>query len=292
MKDDNSLLKGYTSNLIRDGIEVIEELKWPFNDEPFISTNFVINILKTGYLDMEYDSKPYKCGPKLASIIFPGHIFTNHKFSDDYSATAIVVNKAVFEKMRLHDVYLNRFKYDEVPHFQLTDSQYEDILKVFATAGIINKLNIEAKNDMLIAALEIIIHMIDHYRTLNEPKPTSGNKRISSELYEIICKNCRKHHDVEFYAEQFHLSPKHFSTVIKKETGYRWALDSPVCHGRRQNASKDRVDYKPASHKRKAGLPRPAYIQPLFQEGDWNVTFGISQKITKKRATDCCSFFH
>ena len=220
MKDDNSLLKGYTSNLIRDGIEVIEELKWPFNDEPFISTNFVINILKTGYLNMEYDSKPYKCGPKLASIIFPGHIFINHKFSDDYSATAIVVNKAVFEKMRLHDVYLNRFKYDEVPHFQLTDSQYEDILKVFATAGIINKLNIEAKNNMLIATLEIIIHMIDHYRTLNEPKPTSGNKRISSELYEIICKNCRKHHDVEFYAEQFHLSPKHFSTVIKKETGY------------------------------------------------------------------------
>lgn len=43
--------------------------------------------------------------------------------------------------------------------------------------------------------------------------------QLSNRFYNAIIEHCHQHHDVQFYADLFCLSPKHFSSVVKQQTG-------------------------------------------------------------------------
>lgn len=221
MDKDIKFIKEEISNIEQEGIIVARDLSWPTASGPFVSDCLVITIVEKGHAELIYDSHDVYYGEHDISIVYPGHILSEKSISEDFNQTAILVTNHVFEKICFHNIHLKRFVYDQYPHFHLTDEQHRDLSNALATMDAISHMNSEMKQNMLVGMLEIIINMIHIYRTANTHEIGDEEKqRLSWKLYEVIKKNCRQHRDVKFYAEQFHLSPKHFSTMIKKETGY------------------------------------------------------------------------
>ncbi len=221
MDKDIKFIKEEISNIEQEGIIVARDLSWPMVEGPFLSDCLVITIVEQGHANLIYDSHEVHYDTHDIALVYPGHILSKKEISEDFCQTAILVTNSVFEKICIHNVHLTRFTYDKYPQFHLTDEQHSSLLNAINTMKDIGNINSDMKHNMLVGMLEIIINMIHIYRTSNTNEPGEEEKqRLSWKLYDVIKKNCRHHRDVKFYAEQFHLSPKHFSTMIKKETGF------------------------------------------------------------------------
>ena len=74
---------------------------------------------------------------------------------------------------------------------------------------------------MLFNLLSIMLNMIgeSHGSNNSEEELPTPHEQLFSRFYEALIQNYRESHEMAFYARLCCLSPKHFSEVIKKETG-------------------------------------------------------------------------
>ena len=113
-----------------------------------------------------------------------------------------------------------RFAYEQVPHFHLTDSQYDDILTFIDTLRRITRLDLKNREDMQVSCIYTLSQIIDHYHDTAVGPTAADAKWLSHRFYNAIIEHCHQHRDVQFYADLFCLSPKHFSSVVKQQTGH------------------------------------------------------------------------
>lgn len=80
-------------------------------------------------------------------------------------------------------------------------------------------IDIPNRKHFMMSQLEFFMRLLSHYRTvkLNE---TAVEKRVSTLFSNDLAQYFRDHRDVGFYAAKVCLTPKHFSTVIRQETGH------------------------------------------------------------------------
>ena len=62
------------------------------------------------------------------------------------------------------------------------------------------------------------MRLLSHYR-ISKLNEISVDRRVSTQFHNNLAQYFREHRDVGFYAEKACLSAKHFSAVIKQETG-------------------------------------------------------------------------
>ena len=113
-----------------------------------------------------------------------------------------------------------RFAYEQVPHFHLTDSQYDDILTYIDTMRRILRLDLKNREDTLVSCIYTMSQIIDHYHDTAVGPTAADTMWLSNRFYNAIIEHCRQHRDVQFYADLFCLSPKHFSSVVKQALTY------------------------------------------------------------------------
>jgi len=221
MKGNDNFITKMTDEINRKGVVVIDNVRrMPVYGEPYASPHYTIGINHQGSVSTEYDGQLASFGPRNIAIVYPHHDLLVHSSSDDYIATLIVVSEQLYERLAILGIHGSRFRHEQKPHFALTPSQYANLMTLFDSLRIVTRMNSSPQEDLVLSQLHILIQVINTYRTENEGNTASASGRISSRLYEAINKHYKEHHDVEFYANLFCLSPKYFSTSIKRETGH------------------------------------------------------------------------
>jgi AraC-like DNA-binding protein len=83
--------------------------------------------------------------------------------------------------------------------------------------------NIPSQSDMQGDLLKILFQMLQEYRISNESKEESlvPREELFSRFYKAIEEHFRESHEVQYYADLFGLTPKHFAAIIKKQTGIK-----------------------------------------------------------------------
>jgi AraC-like DNA-binding protein len=71
-----------------------------------------------------------------------------------------------------------------------------------------------------VSCIYTLSQIIDHYHDTAVGPAAANNKWLSHRFYNAIIENCHQHRDVKFYANLFCISPKHFSSVVKQQTGH------------------------------------------------------------------------
>ena len=96
---------------------------------------------------------------------------------------------------------------------------YLATLVVVDAALLDDPIDIPNRQHFMMSQLEFFMRLLSHYRTvkLNE---TAVEKRVSTLFSNDLAQYFREHRDVGFYAAKVCLTPKHFSTVIRQETGH------------------------------------------------------------------------
>jgi len=205
-----------------DCIVIIDDVReMPVYGEPYVSKHCIICFNHSGVVETEYDGQNVQFFPHDVAIVYPHHILLPIKSSSDYRATLVVVSDKLLETFSSwHSVQTTRFIHEVDPCFHLVEEQYKDILDILQAMRCVSKVNAVKSLEMNKNLLDILLTLLSIYYKDNGGVQTPQKASVSSQLYDAIHKNCHQHHDVQFYAGLFNLSPKYFSSVVKQETGH------------------------------------------------------------------------
>ena len=157
-------------------------------------------------------------------ILLPYSVIQLADISDDTKITLVATGMGFLEKLALSQPVENYVeKIRKMPCLQLSENQLEQAKKTDLFVEKLYKeatgpLKQEIRNSLLtLLALEIV--------TLFAENKEAGNPRLSRQDQVFrnftisLAKNVSQHRTVEFYANEASLTPKYFSTVIKKRSG-------------------------------------------------------------------------
>ena len=210
----------YPQRIKEEGIVVFNDVRGlPSGDEPFVSPEYVICIGHKGRIKLMYDDIIDYSEQRTVGVIFPDHRLLKVDKTDDYRATLIVVRAPLLNDPMLQIINQLRYRYEPHPNVKLDRHEYKMITNVVEGMCEITRLKLPDHRMLMMRLLEFLLRLLSHYRRrkLNE---TPADKRISARFHNDLAQHFREHRDVNFYAEKACLSTKHFSTVVKQETGH------------------------------------------------------------------------
>ena len=210
----------YPQRIKDEGIVVFDDVRGlPSGDKPFVSPDYVICIGHKGHIELLYDDISDYSEQHTVAVIFPNHRLRAVSKTDDYLATLIIVDAAVLNDPMLQIINQLRYRYEPHPNVKLDKHEYKMILNVVEGMREIVRLELPDCKMLMMRLLEFFLRLLSQYRT-RQLKETSTDKRVSIQFHNDLAKHFREHRDVGFYAQQACLSAKHFSTIIKEETGH------------------------------------------------------------------------
>ena len=210
----------YNQKIKEEGIVVFDDVRGlPTIGEPYISPDYVICIGHRGRIDLMYDDMPDYSEAHTVGVIFPNHRLVKQSKTDDYLATLIIVDASVLNDPMLQIIKRMRYRYELHPCVKLDRHEYKMIMNVVDGMREIVRLNMPDRRMLLSRLLEFLLRLLSFYRK-NKLEETHVEKRISEQFQNDLVQHFRQHHDVAFYAEKACLSTKHFSDVVKQETGH------------------------------------------------------------------------
>ena len=157
-------------------------------------------------------------------LILPDSFIQVVAISDDAEITLIATGMGFLEKLAMFqpvEAYMEKIR--EMPCLQLNEHELQEVKEIYE---FVEKLHKEATGPltqeiqstlMTFLALKIV--------TLFAGNQPAGKRKLSrhEQLFRqftiSLAKNFRAHRTVEFYAGEACLTPKHFSSVIKKRSG-------------------------------------------------------------------------
>jgi len=203
-----------------NGIVVFDDVRGlPLGEDPFVSPDYVICIGHRGNIQMMYDDMPDFSEEHTVAVLFPNHVLRMVSKSDDYIATLVVVDASLLDDPLLRIINQMRYRYEPYPRVDLDSREYGVIMNLVGVMRETASIDIPNRQHFMMSQLEFFMRLLSYYRSekLNEYLP---DNRISTLFHNHLAQHFRTHRDVEFYASMVCLSPKHFSSVVKKETGH------------------------------------------------------------------------
>lgn len=223
MKNDKSYQHPMLVNaqkIRENGIVVLDNVKGlPTGEGPLCSPDYVICIGHRGTMQMTYDDMPDHSSKQTVAVVFPNHTLRMVSKSDDYLATLVVVDAALLDDPLLRIIGQLRYRYEPHPWVELDRREYSVIMHMVGVMRETASIDIPNRKHFMMSQLEFFMRLLSHYRTvkLNE---TAVEKRVSTLFSNDLAQYFRDHRDVGFYAAKVCLTPKHFSTVVRQETGH------------------------------------------------------------------------
>lgn len=222
-------LKGIENELIIDYTEYkMPNDKHPIHRYPIRFDGLYIGLREKGKARFSINLKEFEVGQNDLVICSPDDLVQATLHEDTHLVQSMVVSSHFLKEMYIS---LNSFMpffaaRKDQPVFHLTDDEIKEIKSFFI--GIKNAVEgndyfrIDITKRLLAAYLYKLGSII--YRHLPElqeeaAKPLKREEILFKEFIRLVSEHHRKERRVDFYAERLFLSPKHFSTVIKKVSG-------------------------------------------------------------------------
>lgn len=204
------------------GVVVIDNVKSsPVYGDSFLAPDMLILICHQGTL-WNKDMPDPVFGAHDVSVLLPNQIFMSKRASEDYQVTMIVVSRKFFSRLQ-HSYPYTRYapRYRRHPATHLTNEQYNSIINAVGLLRTITQSDSPHRTDMLSNLLSIMLNMIGEYHASNHPESfnLTPNELLFNRFYDALIHHHCESHEMAFYAHICCLSPKHFSEVIKRDTG-------------------------------------------------------------------------
>lgn len=225
MEIDIDSLHPYIKNqetLIKEGVMVIDNVTGaPVYGEAYLASDMLIIICHQGQLWGE--SVPNAIfGPHDVGILLPDQIVVAKQASDDYRATIIAISRKFYTRLQYTYPYTRYAPhYRRNPPTHLTDQQYDSLIDAVNLVRSLTHSESPHRADMLSNLLCILLNMLGEYHVANHGRDfnLSPSEQLFNRFYDALIRHHSESHEMAFYAHLCCLSPKHFSEVIKRETG-------------------------------------------------------------------------
>ena len=206
------------------GLVVFDDIRsMPIYNEPYTTDLMTISVNISGWVKAECDMRPVVFQPHDLAVVQPHHILCSRESSADYRAMLIVLSPAFQDEMkhRYPDIYHDNHHYLYRQDIHLSDHQFHRIVDIFCLLRDVGREDYPRRSAMLGDLLEVLFLQLQAYRQENgiETHRPSPREELFTSFYHAIEQHYRESREVRFYADLLHLSPKHFATIIKQQTG-------------------------------------------------------------------------
>ena len=218
----NDLLVDYTEHYIVEG-------RSPIYKYPLRMDGLFIGLREKGESDFSINLKHFKVGPNDLVIGSPGDLMQSTVNEGTYLSQTLMVSSNFLKEMYIS---LNSFmpffaSRKEHPVFHLTDGEVQELKEYFllildAVKRKDDYFCIDITKRLIAAYMYKLGSIIYRHRPelqAEANKPIKREETLFKQFINLVSEHHRKERRVDFYAEQLFLSPKHFSTVIKKVSG-------------------------------------------------------------------------
>ncbi len=194
----------------------------PTYGEPFTTPYMVLSLNLEGWVKADCDMRPVCFNRHDIAVLPPRHILCAHEVSAGYHAMLIVMSPR-FQAERKQDstaAYRDNFHYLTHPHVSLNDQQFDVVYRLFRMVQSISLMDSPLRDDMLAHQLNTLFMLLQDYRHENgvrEHEPTA-QEQLFNNFYKAVAQHYTQSREVRYYADMFHLSPKHFAALIKQHT--------------------------------------------------------------------------
>ena len=222
--------KGIANDLLVDYTEhYIEEGRSPIYKYPLRMDGLFIGLREKGESDFSINLKHFKVRPNDLVIGSPGDLMQSTVNEGTYLSQTLMVSSNFLKEMYIS---LNSFmpffaSRKEHPVFHLTDDEVQELKEYFllildAVKRKDDYFCIDITKRLIAAYMYKLGSIIYRHRPelqAEANKPIKREETLFKQFINLVSEYHRKERRVDFYAEQLFLSPKHFSTVIKKVSG-------------------------------------------------------------------------
>ena len=222
-------VKGIENDLIIDYNEfMVPESRHPIHKFPIRLDGLFIGLREKGNVLFNINLKEFKVGPNDLVICSPGDLMQSRSEDGVHLSQIMMVSSHFLKEMYIS---LNSFmpffaSQKEHPVFHLTDEEMTELKNYFMaiqkTVDSDDYFRIDITKRLLAAYLYKLGSILYRHRPelqAEAAKPLKREEILFKEFIRLVSEHHRKERRVDFYAEQLFLSPKHFSTVIKKVSG-------------------------------------------------------------------------
>ena len=222
-------LKGIDNDLIIDYTEyTMPDSRHPIHRYPIRLDGLYIVTREKGNARFSINLKEFEVGPNDLVVCSPGDLMQATVQDGIHLSQSMMISSHFLKEMYIS---LNSFmpffaSQKDHPVFHLTDDEVKELKDYF----FLIKDNIERndyfRTDITKRLLAAYLYKLGSILYRHRPelqteaaKPMKREEILFKEFIKLVSEYHRKERRVDFYAEQLFLSPKHFSTVIKKVSG-------------------------------------------------------------------------
>ncbi len=222
-------LKGIDNDLIVDYTEFsVPDDNHPIHHYPIRLDGLFIGLREKGKAKFNINLKEIEAGPNDLVICSPGDLMHANLQDGIHLSQVMMVSSHFLKEMYIS---LNSFmpffaSQKDHPVFHLTEGEMEELKILFMTIKETVEGNDYFRVDITKRLLAAYLYKLGSILYRHRPelqaeaaKPLKREEILFKEFIRLVGEHHRQERRVDFYAEQLFLSPKHFSTVIKKVSG-------------------------------------------------------------------------
>lgn len=222
-------LKGINNDFIMDRSEhYIPENTSPIFRYPLRLDGIVIAIREKGSAKVNINLREYDIEKNDLIICAPGDILQSNLLPGNHLAQMFLISSDFLKEMYIN---LNSFmpffiSLKEHPIFHLTDEEVKELTAFYLLIEETVKGDDNFRTEIVRRLMGAYLYKIGSILHRKQPEFLSGNPQslkreevLFNQFINLLTEHHRKERRVDFYAEQLFLSPKHFSTVVKKVSG-------------------------------------------------------------------------
>lgn len=218
---DNELIIDYKNYTVPDD-------KHPIHRYPIRLDGLYIGLREKGKAKFSINLKEFEVGPNDLVICSPGDLMQVTSTDGIHLVQTMLVSSNFLKEMYISPNSFMPFFASQKDHpvFHFTDEEREELKVYFLLIKDAVERSDYFRTDITKRLLAAYLYKLGsilyrHRPELQEEasKPLKREEILFKEFIKLVSEHHRKERRVDFYAEQLYLSPKHFSTVIKKVSG-------------------------------------------------------------------------
>lgn len=222
-------LKGINNDFVMDRSEhYISKNVNPIFKYPLRLDGIVISLREKGDSKININLREYHVGKNDLIICAPGDILQSNLSPGIHLSQMLLISSDFLKEMYIN---LNSFmpffiSLKENPKFHLSEDEVQELTSFYLLIEETLNRNDNFRTEIVrrlmgayLYKLGSILHRRQPEFLSENPKPLKREEVLFNQFINLLSEHHRTERRVDFYAEQLFLSPKHFSTVVKKVSG-------------------------------------------------------------------------
>ena len=193
-----------------------------YNTPEYFQTNdYAILFITQGTLNGRFNHLNIEMRAPAVAYIFNDHILHYNNSSPDLRVRLLSYSPIIADELllsmsydKIHYAYVRPVTHLDEPNMQVV-MHYLDLIE-----ELMRQESEDRQTTIVQLIRSLLSFLFEFYaNSLSSQKPLSRTEELTGRFLSLVDQNCHKHHNINWYANELHLTPMYVANMVKQVTG-------------------------------------------------------------------------